>query len=229
MKKVENEFEVIQDIADFKDKIVIDVGCGPGDLVRKLSASGAQAIGIDNLEMLKKAKECPPIGHEKYIQGEGQNIPIENNYADFVIFFASLHHVPVDRMEQALKETHRILENNGSAIIVEPVGKKGSFYEIVRLVGDERKVQKEALKAINNARSFGLENIKEKEAIIYIERSYADYVKLLEIFLPDEKKRNEILLQAKEITTRLSRAAGISLENFRYKSICRLNILRKSP
>lgn len=227
MKKVESEFDIFQDITDLKDKVIIDVGCGTGELVRKLTAAGAQVTGIDTPEMLGKAKEHLPVGEEKYLPGAGENLPLENEYADIVIFFASFHHIAVPEMKQALKETYRVLKTGGTAIFVEPVGQKGSYYEIIRLVEDEREVQKQAYKKICNAAEVGLENEKEAGKMFYIERSFDDFVKLNEIFIEDEIERKRVLSQAREVTTRLSQAANTSFENYRFKSICRLNILKK--
>jgi len=56
MKKVEDELEFISGIAAFKDKVIIDVGCGTGELVRVLQTQGAQVIGIDTPGMVAKGK-----------------------------------------------------------------------------------------------------------------------------------------------------------------------------
>ena len=228
MKKIKSEFDILQDMGDFKDKVIIDVGCGTGELVRKLAAAGALVTGIDVPEMLEKAKDHPPAGKEKYIEGTGENLPLNNDYADMAIFFASFHHIPVAKMKQALNETHRVLKNGGTAVFIEPVGQKGSYYEIIRLVEDEREVQKQAYDVIRNATEDGLENKNEAEDMFYIERSFADYVKLNEIFIEDEKERGKYISRARKVTTRLARAAGTGFEDFRYKSICRLNILKKN-
>ena len=74
--------------------------------------------------------------------------------------------------------------------------------------------------------TFGLEN--KREEIIYVERSFDDYVNLLNIFVEDEAERNGYLKEAGKVTERLSREAGIPFEDCRYKSICRVNVLQKS-
>ncbi len=225
MKKVEDELEVISEIVTFKDKVIIDVGCGTGELVRVLTMQGAQVTGIDTPEMVAKAKENPPIGDEKYVPGAGENLPFKDSYADIVIYFASLHHVPVPKMNQAIKEVHRVLKTGGIVIFVEPVGKKGSYFEVIRIVEDEREIQKRAYEAIKNASSIGLENVEEE--MIYIERSFEDYVKLLNTFIDDEKKRSEYLARSREVTEKICRDVGVDIEDYRFKSICRVNVLEK--
>jgi ubiquinone/menaquinone biosynthesis C-methylase UbiE len=227
MKKIENELDIFPGITGIKDKIIIDVGCGTGGLVRKLAVEGAQIIGIDKPEMLVKARDSSPTTNEKYIAGLGENLPFKNNYADIIIFFASFHHVPASMMKQALQETHRVLKAGGIGIFLEPVGREGSYSEISWLVEDERDIQQQAFELIKKSRSFGLEN--KREEIIYFERSFNDYIDLLNVFVDDETERNGYLKEARKITERLSREAGIPFEDYRYKSICRVNVLQKSP
>ena len=226
MKKVENDLDIITGIAGVKDKTIIDTGCGTGGLARKLTAEGARVIGIDTPGMLEKAKDSSPAGDEKFIAGVGGHLPFKDNVADIVIFFASFHHVPKALMKQTLQETHRVLKTNGIGFFLEPVGQKGSYFEIVRLVEDERDIQQQAFEWIKKAASLGLEN--EKEEIFYIERSFEDYVNILNVFVDDETERNECLEKAREITAKLSQETGVPFEDYRYKSICRVNVLQKS-
>lgn len=226
MRKVEKELDVITGVAAIKNKTIIDVGCGTGGLVRNLTAQGAETIGIDSPDMLAKARDSSPVGQEKYIAGVGENLPLKNNYADIIVFFASFHHVPRPKMMQTLQEAHRVLKTGGIGIFVEPVGQEGSYFEIIRLVEDERDIQKLAFESIKKAHTLGLEN--KKEDIIYVERSFADYVNLLKVFVDDETERNEYLAEARKITDNISRKAGISFEDYRFKSICRVNMLEKS-
>lgn len=225
MKKVENDLEVISMITSFKDKVIIDIGCGIGGLVRDLTAQGAQVTGIDIPEMLAKAKKFTLVGDEKYLPGTGDKLPFKDSYADIVVYFGSLHHVPVQKMNQAITEVHRVLKTGGIAIFVEPVGKKGSYFELIRIVEDEREVQRHAYEAIKNANSIGLENVEER--MIYFERSFEDCVDLLNTFIDDEKNRKAYLTQSREVTEKMCRDAGIDIKDYRFKSICRVNVLNK--
>lgn len=223
MKKVKNDLEVLSQIGSFKDKVIIDVGCGTGEIVRELTSRGARVTGIDTEEMLRKV--FLKVGDETYSVGGGECLPFEDDYADIIIFFASLHHVPEGMLNQALKEAHRVLKPGGMVFCLEPVGQKGSYFEILSLVEDERDIQAKAYEAIKNTKAIGIVN--KEEYMVYIERSYEDYVKLLNVFVENETKRNECLARAKEITERFSREAGINFKDFRFNSICRVNTLRK--
>jgi len=225
MKKVKNELEILSYFNSFKDKVVIDVGCGTGEIVRELTSRGARVTGLDTQEMIRKAKDVSKVGDETYLTGGGENLPFEDNYTDIIIFFASLHHVLEGMLNQALKEAHRVLKPGGTVFCLEPVGQKGSYFEILSLLEDERDSQVKAYEAIKNAKIIGLVN--KEEYIVYIERSYEDYIKLMNVFVEDKTKRNECLARAKEITERFSRESGVDFKDFRFKSVCRVNILKK--
>ncbi len=225
MKKIETRLEVLAGIVDLKDKVVIDVGCGAGELVRELTSQGAKAIGIDSQEMLTKGNVNPPVGNEQYLPGSAVKLPVEDKYADVVTFFASLHHVPMDGLNDALKETYRVLKPGGMAVFLEPVLKPGSYFELTGLVDDEREIQKNAYEAIKNAAAFGLEESEEK--MFYFERSLNDYTELLNLFVDDKAEREKFLAQAKKRTVLFARDAGMDIKDYRFKSICRVNVLRK--
>jgi ubiquinone/menaquinone biosynthesis C-methylase UbiE len=238
MKKFENDLEIFSQITEIKEKTIIDVGCGTGGFVRELAAKGARVIGIDYLPMLTKSKNNQPLLQKStkdsqlhrlqkfFIAGAAENLPLKDNYADIIVFFASFHHILETRMDQSLQETYRVLKTDGLAIFLEPIGQKGSYFEIVRLIEDERSIQQIAFQSIKNAHMWGLEN--KKEEIAYFERSFGDYANLVKVFVDDEIKRKGYLKNARKITTGLSKEAGIPFEDYRYKSICRVNVLQKS-
>jgi ubiquinone/menaquinone biosynthesis C-methylase UbiE len=238
MKKLETDLEIFSQITEVKEKTIIDVGCGTGGFVRALAAEGARVIGIDSLPMLTKGKnnktrlqgsteDSQPRRKQKFfIAGVAENLPLKDNYADIIIFFASFHHIPGAGMNQSLQETHRVLKTDGLAIFLEPIGQKGSYFEIVRLIEDERNIQQMAFQSIKNAYMWGLEN--KKEEITYFERSFDDYSNLVKVFVDDETKRKGYLEEARKITTVFCEKSRIPFEDYRYKSICRVNVLQKS-
>jgi len=194
--------------------------------VRWMTAQGARVTGIDMAAMIAKAEELPKSGDETYLVGTAQEPPVESGRADLALYLASFHHIPENEMPRALEECRRILKSEGTAIFVEPVGKKGSYYELVRLIGDERDIQAKAYKAIEAAGRLGFQMTAEE--IYYLERSFEDYLHILEVNVDDEVRRTEIAAAARAVTERLCREAGTSFEAYRYRSICRMNILKKT-
>jgi SAM-dependent methyltransferase len=62
----------------------------------------------------------------------------------------SLHHVPTELMDQAMREIARALKPGGLAYISEPVY-EGELNEILRLFNDEKEVREAAFAAVVNA------------------------------------------------------------------------------
>jgi len=204
----------------------IDVGCGNGDTVRWLAARGARAIGLDSRDMLARAMAQPAAGAETYIEGGAQRLPCADASADLILFLASLHHVPVDLMPAAASECRRALKAGGRAVFVEPVYRAGAYSELTRLVDDESGMLERAKMEISALAGEPL--TMEHEETFYLERSFADYERLVDFFVAEPERRPPILAAARRITERFSAAAGLDPADFRYRSICRLNILRKT-
>jgi ubiquinone/menaquinone biosynthesis C-methylase UbiE len=226
MRKIVNRIEALDGLGDLMGRVVIDVGCGTGDLVRELVSRGARAIGIDSAEMLAKAKALPAVTGEEFRIGSAVSLPFDGNFADAVTFFASLHHVPVEGMGDALNETRRILKPGGRGVFLEPVLRPGSYFELSGLIEDEREVQKSAYLALKRAVDFGLREVDE--TMLYFERSLDYYADQLGVFVDDETRRAQILAQAREKTERFARTAGVTPRDFRFQSLCRVNILEKA-
>jgi ubiquinone/menaquinone biosynthesis C-methylase UbiE len=226
MKKVLSHAEALSEFFSFPGTTAVDVGCGTGDFTRWMAAQGVAATGLDVAEMIARAEAFPRAGGERYLVGIAQELPVDSGVADLAVYMASLHHVPESEMSRALEECRRILKPGGTAIFVEPVAETGSYYEIVRLVVDERDIQAKAFEAIKAAGRLGLGMTAEGN--YYLERSFEDYLSTLEVNVGDAAKRAEIAALARAVTERLSRAAGLSVHSYRYRSICRVNILKKS-
>ena len=225
VKRIGNEWEIVSDLGPFEGRVVIDVGCGTGGMVRELSSRDARVFGIDTPEMILKAGEIPGVGAETYMVGGGEDLPFEDDFADLILFLASLHHVPADQITRALIESRRVLKPGGLVVCLEPVGEEGSYFDLIRLLEDERDIQRKTYEIIKGADALGF--CHEKEYRAYFERSFADYVNLMNVFVEDETVRNECLNRAKEITAGLCAESGVAFEDYRYKSMCRVNILSK--
>jgi len=66
------------------------------------------------------------------------------------------------------------------------------------------------------------------EGMYYLERSFQDYMRLLDLFVGDAAAKIDIAAAARAVTERLSRAADTTFESYRYRSICRMNILKRT-
>ncbi len=93
---------------DWDDKIVVDIGCGPGNLHANLGKKPKLLIGIDvaagSLEMARKIGYVPLLA-------DAHSLPLVSEFADIVILNAALHHC--DDMPQVLAEAARLVRPGG--------------------------------------------------------------------------------------------------------------------
>lgn len=140
---------------------IVAPGCGEGRMVRLLAAEGARVTGLEsNPARLAEAKATPPVAGETYLTGEGDKLPFADGAADAVVYFGTLHHVPVEGQTQAVAEAARVVKPGGRVYISEPLA-QGPYFKLLQPVDDETFVRAHALDAIRAAGRFGLDALDE--------------------------------------------------------------------
>lgn len=94
------------------NKIVVDIGCGPGNLYATLKGNPKLLIGIDvsegSLIIAKKKGYIPFLA-------DAHNLPLESEFADLVTLNAALHHC--QDMSSVLAEAARLVRPGGMLVI----------------------------------------------------------------------------------------------------------------
>jgi SAM-dependent methyltransferase len=139
---------ILAEVATLDGATVVDIGCGDGDLVRWLASQGAHAIGLEvGEEPLAAARAVPPVADERYERSGAEALPLPDASADVATFIQSLHHVPVERMDDALVEVARVLRPGGIVFVQEPLA-EGDQFEVLLPLDDETRVRLEAQAAL---------------------------------------------------------------------------------
>ena len=154
--------EVLADNLPVRERRIADIGCGDGWLVRHLAARGAaKALGIeisaDRVAALRAAH------HEACIDfavGHGEELPLEDDTWDALLYVNSFHHVPLANMGAALREATRTLRTGGLLYISEPLP-EGEHFNLVRLIDDETALRRAAAGAILEGYPSSLQRIIE--------------------------------------------------------------------
>ncbi len=118
----------------YKNKIVLDIGCGKGEDSSKFSKTAKRIVAVD----IEKFPYWKIIKSNKIIfkVANAENLPFKSQTFDIVFSKDMLHHTP--HPNKALKEMKRVCKKNGTAIIVEgnrynPI----SFIHMTKMNGHE--------------------------------------------------------------------------------------------
>ena len=156
--------DLCDQLLPLKESRILDLGCGNGDIARAIAAStkSASVVGLE-VDAVQHAEnlKLEPLPNLEFKLGGAEKIPEADESFDIVIMMKSLHHVPVDLMDQALREVRRVLLLEGLAFIIEPVF-GGVFNEILRIFHDEREVRFAAFDAVRDAISSGSMTLVEE-------------------------------------------------------------------
>jgi SAM-dependent methyltransferase len=154
---IPDELDLLHSLVDLAHTAqIIELGCGAAQLSRKLlerfAACEVSALEVDERQHAKNLLQ--PHARLNFLEAGAQAIPFAVNHFDLALMLKSLHHVPLDLLDQALSEVHRVLRPDGLLYVSEPVF-AGTHNEIMRLFHDEEQVRAAALRALQKAVASG--------------------------------------------------------------------------
>ncbi len=158
------EREIIERTLALDGCRILELGCGRADLTRLVARGGRDrqitALEVDEIQHAKNLA-ITDLPNVEFKLGGAQAVPAADGVFDVVFMFKSLHHVPLDAMDVALREIARVLKPGGFAYLSEPIF-AGAFNDILRLFHDEQRVRAAAFAAIQRAVAGGdFESVEE--------------------------------------------------------------------
>ncbi len=112
---------VLNKIGDFRDKVILDSGCGFGEMSVFFALQGARIIGIDKSETaIEGAKKLAFSSHVEnkchFIHGCSETISLENASIDIIFSRSAIQYM--DRIK-VLDQYMRILKPSGIIVLIE--------------------------------------------------------------------------------------------------------------
>jgi SAM-dependent methyltransferase len=93
---------------------VLDVGCGEGQLSRRIAAGGARVVGVD-ITANQITQGASRGGGVRFVRGRGEALPFAAGAFDAVVICLTLEHL--DPFEPAVHEVGRVLVPGGRFIL----------------------------------------------------------------------------------------------------------------
>ena len=154
---VSDELALLHRLVPLRAQHIIELGCGAAQLARRLlgryPACSVTALEVDPQQHAKNLAE-PPTPGLAFVPAGAQAIPFVDQSFGLALMLKSLHHVPLDLMDAALAEAHRVLRRGGHLYVSEPVF-DGPLNEVMRLFADEQQVRRAAYQALQRALAGG--------------------------------------------------------------------------
>lgn len=104
--------------------LILDVGCGRGEILRHCAHLGADAFGIDYalvaVNMSQKvitSIDEPAPGRTAVSQADAKKLPFPDKVFDRVLMFDVVEHLHPWELHEAMLEVHRVLKPDGRFII----------------------------------------------------------------------------------------------------------------
>jgi ubiquinone/menaquinone biosynthesis C-methylase UbiE len=197
------ETDIYHRLLSLDNKNIVELGCGSADITRDIATSGTGrkvwAFEVDEIAHNKNLQHID-LPNITFGLAGAQEIPLQDASVDIVFMFKSLHHVPLELLDQSLLEIQRVLKPGGLAYISELVF-DGEFNEVLRLFHDEQTVRIAAFnaleRAVNNKQFNLVEEVFFTAPLKFT--SFSDFEnKVINVTHSDHKLSDDLLRQVKQ-------------------------------
>lgn len=222
-----DEREILDAFLPFEDAVVLELGCGKAEKTRAIAQAGKiasiTAIEVDRIQHAENLL-LPNLPNVTFALGGAEAIPSPDAKFDIVLMFKSLHHVPLDMMDQAIAEIVRVLKPGGLAYFSEPVF-AGELNNILRLFHDEEVVREAAFALIKKAVLTGaLELVDER--FFYTETRFESFeqfeARMINVTHTDHRLSSEVY-----DTVRRRFMAHFGAQGASFRQPMRVDLLRR--
>ncbi len=221
------ESDIYESLLVLDDASILELGCGKAEHTRRI-AKGHQtarivAAEVDRLQLGENLAAAVP---ENIIFADfgAESIPLPDSSQDVVLMFRSLHHVPLPRLDDAMREILRVLKPGGCAYISEPVF-AGPLNEMIRIFNDEEVVRRAAFDTMCQAVEKGMFEL-DHETFFLLPVAYRDFTDFArKHFLVTHSERN--VSDAQRLAVERLFNAHLGQDGVKLSQQIRVDLLRK--
>jgi len=209
---------------NLNNKKILDVGCGNGWFGFWAESNGCEVDAIDPSEkQIKEAKYKDKENKINFMLAGAENINDLNNTYDLIFFFNSLHHIPINLMEESIKYCRNKMNTNGRIIIIEPIA-AGNFHNFVKNIDDETKVRDLAYKAIKNCEKY---NLKINSELLYNEvKAFSNGHECIDFLSKVDENRIDYIDNNKDfLLNKFNKLSNYNDNKYEFLQPMRLNII----
>jgi SAM-dependent methyltransferase len=117
-KRARDKLERVLSVSDGRGRL-LEIGCGPGELLAVASDMGLEAVGVDaNSSVIDYCRNNPDLDDVDLHQGELQEIDLKKDSFDFIVMSHLIEHVPDP--SSLLQSVNELLKPSGVGYIGTP-------------------------------------------------------------------------------------------------------------
>jgi len=176
------------------NKKIIEIGCGKGENAFSLSAMSKEYIGIDiSKDVIDLANANIPVNLKdklKFKIGDASCLDFDSNYFDTAVLIHSFHEMPLQIQYPVIQEVRRVLKNEGTIIVIDPVEPPVLFQECFNFINREFKFFNHSLSVIHS--NWIIEECLRKnllkldrKATIKVDYSFNNFNELIQFLIDD--------------------------------------------
>jgi SAM-dependent methyltransferase len=173
--------EVLDSVAERigGSSLVLELGCGPGQVGKYLSERGFRVVGLDiSFQMLLVARRR--TGNRTLVCGDMRSTPFGSESFSGVVAFYSIHHLPRSVLQSVLAEIRRVLRPAGQFVVATHLGESEVYSSEflghqIETVGGTLYGNDELVEALQN-NSFLVEDVRYRDPLPHERQSKRIYL-----------------------------------------------------
>ena len=113
--------------------VILDLGCGVGDLMIELDARGYGVRGVDSSpESIATARRrLPRLGHQSLLVGSLTQLPVSDEIADVAVLIEVVEHLLDRDLGPVLHEAFRVIKPGGRILVSTPNAERLTDAEVI--------------------------------------------------------------------------------------------------